>query len=75
MPVRLLLLALVPLAPLLQVGGRALWPAMPAWVVFVAGAAGIGVLADWVKRATEHLAHHAGPAIGGLVTVSFGSIA
>ncbi len=75
MPVRLLLLALVPLAPLLQVGGHALWPAMPAWVVFAAGAAGIGVLADWVKRATEHLAHHAGPAIGGLVTVSFGSIA
>ncbi|MGI4975538.1 MAG: calcium/proton exchanger [Janthinobacterium lividum] len=75
MPVRLLLLALVPIAPLLQYGGRALWPGMPAWVVFVAGAAGIGVLADWVKRATEHLAHHAGPAIGGLVTVSFGSIA
>ncbi len=75
MPVRLLLLALVPLAPLLQVAGRALWPGLPAWLVFAAGAAGIAVLADWVKRATEQLAHHAGPAIGGLVTVSFGSVA
>ncbi len=75
MPVRLLLLALVPLAPLLQFAGRALWPDLPAWLVFAAGAAGIAVLADWVKRATEQLAHHAGPAIGGLVTVSFGSVA
>ena len=75
MPVRLLLLALVPLAPLLQFAGRALWPGLPAWLVFAAGAAGIAVLADWVKRATEQLAHHAGPAIGGLVTVSFGSVA
>ena len=75
MPVRLLLLVLIPLAPLLQYAGRAFWPGLPAWVVFAAGAAGIAVLADWVKRATEQLAHHAGPAIGGLVTVSFGSIA
>ncbi len=75
MSARLLLLALVPLAPLLQLAGPALWPGLPAWLVFAAGAAGIAVLADWVKRATEQLAHHAGPAIGGLVTVSFGSLA
>ena len=72
---RALLLALLPIAPLLQYAGRAVWPALPAWLVFAAGACAIAVLADWVKRATEQLARHAGPAIGGLVTVSFGSIA
>ena len=38
-------------------------------------AAAIGVLADWVRRATEHLAERAGSAIGGLFNVSFGNIA
>ena len=33
------------------------------------------MLADWVRRGTEQLAAHAGPAIGGLLNVSFGSLA
>jgi Ca2+:H+ antiporter len=32
-------------------------------------------LAEWIRRATEHLAHRAGPAIGGLLNVSFGNTA
>ena len=39
------------------------------------GAIGIAVLADWIRRATEQAAKHLGSAIGGLMTVSFGSIA
>lgn len=64
------LLLLVPLAPALKyiagVGG--LW-------IFLAGALAIGVLADWVRRATEHLAEKTNPALGGLLNVSFGSLA
>ena len=63
-------LLIVPVALGLKyiVGASALW-------VFVAGAAAIAVLADWTRRATEQLANRAGPAIGGLMNVSFGSIA
>jgi Ca2+:H+ antiporter len=43
--------------------------------VFLTGAAAVAVLADWVRRGTEQLATHAGPAIGGLLNVSFGSVA
>ncbi|MEO7156747.1 MAG: calcium/proton exchanger, partial [Vicinamibacterales bacterium] len=32
-------------------------------------------LAEWIRRATEHLALRAGPAIGGLLNVSFGNTA
>ena len=32
-------------------------------------------LAEWIRRATEHLADSAGPAIGGLLNVSFGNTA
>jgi Ca2+:H+ antiporter len=32
-------------------------------------------LAEWIRRATEHLAERAGPAIGGLLNVSFGNTA
>ena len=32
-------------------------------------------LAEWIRRATEHLADGAGPAIGGLLNVSFGNTA
>src|ERR1051325_5984629 len=32
-------------------------------------------LAEWIRRATEHLAESAGPAIGGLLNVSFGNTA
>ena len=66
----LLLLALVPVAPVLAyVTGVS-----PPWV-FLAGAAGVAVLADWVRRATEQLSERVGPAIGGLLAISFGSVA
>lgn len=68
--VRLLLLVFLPIAAVLHyfvhIG--------PIWV-FVSGAIAVAVLADWVRQATEQVAAHAGPAIGGLLTVSFGSIA
>jgi Ca2+:H+ antiporter len=44
----------------------------PLWIFFVAGLA-ILFLADWIRRATEQLAHISGPAIGGLVNVTFGN--
>ncbi|MDQ6680249.1 MAG: calcium/proton exchanger [Pseudomonadota bacterium] len=64
------LLLAVPIAPVLKyvVG------ASPVWI-FAAGAVAIAVLADWIRRATEQAAKSLGPAIGGLMTVSFGSIA
>ena len=48
--------------------------ASPPWV-FLAGAAGVAVLADWVRRSTEQLTGRVGPAVGGLVAISFGSLA
>jgi Ca2+:H+ antiporter len=48
--------------------------ASPHWV-FLAGLVAIGVLADWVRRATEQVADHAGSAIGSLLNVSFGNAA
>lgn len=65
-----LLLVLVPLAPALHY-----LLAVPAPVVFLVGAAAIAVLADWVRKATDQVARRAGPAIGGLLSVSFGSVA
>ncbi len=64
------LLLLVPVAPVLGylVAAGGVW-------VFLAGAVAIAVLADWARRATEHIAAKLGPAIGGLLNVSFGSIA
>jgi Ca2+:H+ antiporter len=46
----------------------------PIWV-FLTGIVGVGVLADWIRATTEHLAQHTGPAVGGLLTVSLGSLA
>lgn len=63
------LLLVVPVAPLLQY----VLHASPTWV-FVAGALGVAVLADWVRRGTEQVAEHVGAAIGGLLSISFGSI-
>ena len=68
--IRLALLLLVPAAPLLQY----VFHIAPVWV-FVAGIVGVAVLADWIRAATEQLAGHTGPAIGGLLTISLGSIA
>ena len=61
-------LAVLPIAPLL-----AFFFEVKAPWIFLAGAIAIGVLADWVRRSTEHLAARVGPAIGGLLNVSFGS--
>lgn len=64
------LLLLVPVAPTLHY-----FTAMaPVWI-FVAGAVAIAVLADWIRRATEQVAERTGPSIGGLLNVSFGSLA
>ena len=64
------LLLSVPVAPLLHylVHAGTIW-------VFAAAGLGIGVLADWVRRATDQLADRAGPAIGGLLNVTFGNTA
>ena len=67
-PLGLLLVA--PIAPALEY----LVGAAPIWV-FLAGAAAIAILADWVRRATEQIAERVGQAIGGLLNVSFGSLA
>ena len=63
-------LAAVPLAAALRYLLHA-----PALAVFAAGGVAIAVLAEWMRRATEQVAAHAGPAIGGLLNVSFGSAA
>ena len=68
--IRIALLALVPVAPVLAY----LVNAPPLWI-FVAGIAGVAVLAEWIRAATEQIAVHTGPAIGGLLTVSLGSLA
>ena len=68
--VRLLLLIFLPVAAGLHYSTAV----GPSWV-FVTGALAVAALADWVRRATEQVAAHAGPAVGGLLTVSFGSIA
>ena len=42
---------------------------------FVLATLAVIPLAEWIRRATEHLAERAGPAIGGLLNVSFGNTA
>ena len=64
------LLMLAPIAPVLEYG----FGLSPIWV-FVAAVAAIGILAEWIRAATEQLALHTGPAIGGLLTISLGSVA
>ena len=68
--IRLGLLALVPVAPALHY----LLGLSPLWV-FVAGMLGVGVLADWIRAATENIAQRTGPAVRGLLTISLGSLA
>src|SRR5690242_19088421 len=57
-----------------SLGLRYLAGASPLWV-FASAVVAIAILAEWIRRATEQLAERVGPAIGGLLTVSFGSIA
>jgi len=48
--------------------------APPLWV-FVTSALAIVPLAGWIRRATEQMARLAGPAVGGLLNVTFGNVA
>jgi Ca2+:H+ antiporter len=51
------------------------WTSAPPMWVFISGAAAIIPLSNWIRRATEQVAERAGPAIGGLVNVTFGNAA
>jgi len=62
------LLLLVPISIAL-----ALIDAVPRVVVFATAILAIVPLAEWVRRATEHVAARAGSAIGGLLNVTFGN--
>lgn len=64
----LLLLVPVSLAIKYLLGASAL-------VVFATSAIALTGLAVWVRRATDQLASRVGPALGGLLTLSFGSVA
>ncbi len=46
----------------------------PIWI-FVGAVLAIVPLAEWIRRATEHLAARASPAVGGLLNVTFGNTA
>jgi len=48
--------------------------ASPLWV-FAASVLAIVPLAEWIRRATEQMARLAGPAVGGLLNVTFGNMA
>ncbi|MDQ2899485.1 MAG: calcium/proton exchanger [Acidobacteriota bacterium] len=64
------LLLFIPISLALAYG----FHAPPLWI-FAAGGAAIIPLAEWIRRATDHLANRAGPAIGGLLNITFGSVA
>lgn len=64
-----LLLLLVPVSLLLAYVVQA----PPVWV-FAAAILAIVPLAEWVRRGTEQMARLAGPAIGGLLNVTFGNV-
>ncbi len=66
----ILLTLVVPLLALLRYVLHA-----PALAIFAVGGVAVAILAEWMRRATEHIAARAGSAIGGLLTVSFGSAA
>ena len=48
--------------------------AAPVWV-FVSACLAILPLAGFMGEATEHLTHHTGPGIGGLLNATFGNAA
>jgi Ca2+:H+ antiporter len=66
----ILLTLVVPLLAILEYEFHA-----PALAIFAVGGIAVAILAEWMRRATEHIATRTGPAIGGLLTVSFGSAA
>lgn len=47
----------------------------PALIIFGIAIVAIVPLAEWIRRATEHMAKALGPAIGGLLNVTFGNMA
>ncbi len=63
-------LLLIPLSLALRYGGHA-----PAGWVFAVGILAIIPLAEYIRQATEQVAHAAGGAIGGLLNVTFGNAA
>lgn len=65
----LYLLLLIPLSLALRYFGA------PSWAVFLVSALAIVPLAEWIRRATEQMAHHVGSVVGGLLNVSFGNMA
>src|SRR5262245_20386784 len=65
-----LLLIFVPIA----IGLEFLRPHAHAWI-FAASCLAIIPLAGWLGRATEHLAHHTGEGVGGLLNATFGNAA
>jgi Ca2+:H+ antiporter len=62
------LLVLVPIAIVLELAGG------PELVIFLASAAAIVPLAGLIGRATEQLALHVGPRLGGLINATFGNV-
>jgi Ca2+:H+ antiporter len=64
------LLLLVPVSLTLEY----FFHAGPVWV-FITSILAIVPLAEWIRRATEHLATRATPAVGGLLNVTFGNTA
>lgn len=67
---RLILLGLIPIAPIMHYGFG-----LSPLLIFAFGILGIAGLAEFIRAATEELALHTGPAIGGLLTISLGSLA
>jgi len=64
------LLLLIPVSLALEY----VFHAGPLWV-FTTSILAIVPLAEWIRRATEHLAARATPAVGGLLNVTFGNTA
>src|ERR1051325_1530489 len=65
-----LLLLFIPISVVLAYATHA-----PAPWVFGTAILAIIPLAEWIRRATERVAHRAGSAIGGLLNVTFGNLA
>jgi len=64
------LLIFVPVA----IGLELFWPDAHTYI-FIAACLSILPLAGWLAHATEHVAHHAGAGIGGLLNATFGNAA
>src|SRR5689334_2905997 len=67
----MILRALLLLVPISVILDRI--PSVPRAAVFATAILAIVPLAEWVRRATEHVAARAGSTIGGLLNVSFGN--